>query len=168
MTWQCVMCLGLHWFQLRLAIRPVPNQRHRRVHFFNGFSIAIQIRWKFHFSLTPILITWSLQNFEHAMTAQLSWHVQNIVAIWWPLMELQKNVEFELRWNTRSLNVPFIGKNKIPSATTNHARNVHECTQCIQSWINVWITEWICRKFMDVWKVNHEGEINLILVWSRF
>ena len=30
--------------------------------FTNGFSIAIRIRWKFRFTLTSILIQWSLQN----------------------------------------------------------------------------------------------------------
>ena len=40
------------------------------------FFIAIQIRWKFRFTLISILIEWSLQNFVHGMTAMLSWHVQ--------------------------------------------------------------------------------------------
>ena len=31
--------------------------------FTNGFSIAIQIRWQFRFTLTSILIQWSLQKF---------------------------------------------------------------------------------------------------------
>ena len=34
--------------------------------FINGFSIAIQIRWKFRVTLTSILIQWSLQNFYMA------------------------------------------------------------------------------------------------------
>ena len=36
--------------------------------FNNGFSIAIQIRWKFRFTLTSILIQWSLQNFVRGTT----------------------------------------------------------------------------------------------------
>ena len=44
--------------------------------FTNGFSIAIQIRWKFRFTLISILIHWSLQNFVQGTTAELSWHVQ--------------------------------------------------------------------------------------------
>ena len=35
----------------------------------NVFSIAIQIRWKFRFTLTSILTQWSLQNFVHGTTA---------------------------------------------------------------------------------------------------
>ena len=68
--------------------------------FHNDFSIAIQIRWKFRFTLISILIQWSLQNFVHGTTAVLSWHVQKIVAIWWPATELQQDevsIEFELR-----------------------------------------------------------------------
>ena len=68
--------------------------------FTNGFSIAIQIRWKFRFTLISILIQWSLQNFVHGTTAVLSWHVQTFVAIWWPATELQQgevSIEFELR-----------------------------------------------------------------------
>ena len=68
--------------------------------FTNGFSIAIQIRWKFRFTLISILIQWSLQNVVHGTTVVLSWHVQNFVAIWWPTTELQQgevSFEFELR-----------------------------------------------------------------------
>ena len=68
--------------------------------FTNGFSIAIQIRWKFRFTLISILMQWSLQNFVHGTTAVLSWHVQEFVAIWWPAMELwqgEVSIEFELR-----------------------------------------------------------------------
>ena len=41
------------------------------------FSIAIQTRWTFRYTLTPILTWWLLQNFAHGSTAQLWWHVQN-------------------------------------------------------------------------------------------
>ena len=47
--------------------------------FTNGFSIAIQIRGKFHFILISILIQLSLQIFVHGRTAVLSWHVQNLL-----------------------------------------------------------------------------------------
>ena len=72
--------------------------------FTNGFSIAIQIRWKFRFTLTSILIQWSLQNFAHGTTAVLSWHVQKFVAIWWPATALwqgEVSIEFELRAKNR-------------------------------------------------------------------
>ena len=68
--------------------------------FTNGFSIAIHIRWKFRFTLTSILIQWSLQNFVHGTTAVLSWHVQTFVAIWSSATELwqgEVSIEFELR-----------------------------------------------------------------------
>ena len=71
-----------------------------RPRFTNGFSIAIQIRWKFRFTLISILIQWSLQHFVHGTTAVLSWHVQKSVAICWPVTELQHgevSIEFELR-----------------------------------------------------------------------
>ena len=48
---------------------------HPGARFTNGFSITIKIRWKFCFTLTPILTQWSLQNFVHGTTAVLSWHV---------------------------------------------------------------------------------------------
>ena len=72
--------------------------------FNNVFSIAIQIRWKLCFTLTSILIQWSLQNFVHGTTAVLSWHVQKFVAIGWPVTELQQDevsIEFELRAKNR-------------------------------------------------------------------
>ena len=72
--------------------------------FTNGFSIAIQIRWKFRFTPTSIMIQWSLQNFVHGTTAVLSWHVQKFVAIRWPTTELwqvEVSIEFELRAKNR-------------------------------------------------------------------
>ena len=57
-----------------------PSQTARTL--FHGFSIAIQIRWKFCFTFTSILIRWWLQNFVHDTTAVLSWHVQKFVAEW--------------------------------------------------------------------------------------
>ena len=72
--------------------------------FTNDFSIAIQIWWKFHFAITLIFTRRSVQNFAHVMTAVLSWHVQNLVAIWWPVSEIQQgkvSFEFELRATNR-------------------------------------------------------------------
>ena len=40
------------------------------------FSIAIQIRRKFRFTLASILIEWPLQNFVHGTTAMLSWRAK--------------------------------------------------------------------------------------------
>ena len=77
--------------------------------FTNIFSIAIQIRWKFHFTLISILIQWSLQNFVHGTTAVLSWPVQKFGAIWWPATELPQgevSIEFELRAKKHQWNEP--------------------------------------------------------------
>ena len=52
------------------------------------FSIEIQIRWKFYFTLIQILTKWSLQ--KCAVLAAR--HVQKFVMMWWPhwpVMELQ-------------------------------------------------------------------------------
>ena len=57
-------------------------------HFTNDFSIAFQIRWKFHAALIASLLKWSLWNFVHGTIAMLSWHVQNLVAISYPSVEL--------------------------------------------------------------------------------
>ena len=70
-------------------------------HFTNDFSITIQIRWKFHLALIQLLMTISQQNLAHAMTAQLSCHVPNIVAITillfgWEQIEI--SITFELWW----------------------------------------------------------------------
>ena len=43
------------------------------------------------------------------MTSVLSWHVQKLVAIWWPATELQQgevSIEFELRAKNRYQNGP--------------------------------------------------------------
>ena len=51
-----------------------------KVHGTHHSWCTIQISCKFHFTLIYKVIMWLLQNFAHAMTAQLSWHVQNFVA----------------------------------------------------------------------------------------
>ena len=51
-----------------------------RAYFTNDFFIVIQIRWTTGFSVTLLYGIMSLQNFEHAATAQLSCHVQNSIA----------------------------------------------------------------------------------------
>ena len=51
-------------------------------HFTNDFSIEIQIRYKFHAGLTQVIAA------KFCPTAEVSWHVQNFVAIWYPAMEL--------------------------------------------------------------------------------
>ena len=78
-------------------------------HFMNNFSIVILIQWKFNSALIQVVTKWSLWNFANGMTAVLSWHVQNFVAIRHPTMTLQSNwfsIKFELRWKNHSWNGP--------------------------------------------------------------
>ena len=58
-----------------------------RVPFTNAFPIATQIRWKIRFTAFPLLANVPLQIFTHAATAQLSYHVQNFVAIYLSIRE---------------------------------------------------------------------------------
>ena len=69
--------------------------------FTNNFFIKIQIQQKLGFIVIPFLVMISLQNFAHATTAQLSWHVYKFVAIallefGWAQNEIFK--EFKLCW----------------------------------------------------------------------
>ena len=70
-------------------------------HFTNNFSITIQMWWKFHLTLIQLLMITSQQNLAHATTAQLSWHVPNIVAITLLVFGWEQNkisITFELWW----------------------------------------------------------------------
>ena len=52
----------------------------------------------------------SLQNFAHATTAQLSYHVQILIAITYIQIRWEQNefsIEFELRWKNCSWNGPL-------------------------------------------------------------
>ena len=99
-------------YHMRSCLRYVtPSSRklyRSRPRFTNGFSIAIQIRWKFRFTLTSTLIPWSLQNFVHGTTAVLSWHVQKVVAIWWPATESWQG-EFSIVFELPAKNVSETG-----------------------------------------------------------
>ena len=61
------------------------------VHFTGDFPIVIQIRWKFHSNLMPVVVKWSLRNVAHGTTAVLSWHVRNFVAIPYLSVYLHEN-----------------------------------------------------------------------------
>ena len=72
--------------------------------FNNDFLPAIQIRWKLHLAVIPLLAIRLQQIFAHATTAQLSCHVQNFVAITvlesrWEWNDI--SIKFELRWKNR-------------------------------------------------------------------
>ena len=69
------------------------------------FYIVIQIRYKIGISVTPLQVMATLRNFAHAIIAQLSCHVENIIAIASLWLERQQNyisVEFKLRLKDRS------------------------------------------------------------------
>ena len=61
-------------------------------HFTNYFSVIIQNPLKFHSAIIQVLMKWLLWNFAHDTTAKLLWHVQNFVAMWYPMMELHQNI----------------------------------------------------------------------------
>ena len=66
------------------------------------FPSQFKFDGNFRFTLTSILIQWSLQNLVHGTTTVLSWHVQKFVAIWWPATDLwqgEVSIQFELRAN---------------------------------------------------------------------
>ena len=81
-----------------------------RGHFTNDFFGLIQIRWKFHSAPIQVILKWSLWNFAHGTTVQLSWLLHNYVALLYPGMELhlfQFSIGLKLRWKTRSWNGPL-------------------------------------------------------------
>ena len=113
--------------------------------FTNGFSIAIQIRWKFRFILTSIPIQWSLQNFVHGTTAVLSWHVQKFVAIRWPATELwqgEVSIEFDMRAKKVSETGPWAYSKAWRS-------NYTMIVMCIHWLINWNIVPYLCHPLID-------------------
>ena len=90
--------LNLDW-KIFHEMGPCPGAR-----FTNDFLPAIQIRWKFCLAVIPLLAIRSQQIFAHVTTAQLSCHVQKVVATTvlesrWDSNEI--SIEFELRWKKR-------------------------------------------------------------------
>ena len=57
-----------------------------------SFNTQFKLQRKFDFALICILKKWLLQNFAHDMTAELSCHVQKIVVIESPGIELWKTI----------------------------------------------------------------------------
>ena len=70
---------------------------HAGTHFTKDFSITIQIQWKFHLDATQLLVIISQHNIAHAMTAELSCHVQNSVAI----------ASLEFGWQQNEISITF-------------------------------------------------------------
>ena len=50
--------------------------------------LLVLFNQKNHLIENPSATKWSLQNFAHVTTAVLSCHVQNLVMIWWPGVEI--------------------------------------------------------------------------------
>ena len=74
--------------------------------FIEDFSIVIHIWWKICLAVVLFVVIRSLQNFAHAMTAVLSWHVQNFVAITLLVFEWNQNeifIKFELKHKNSSV-----------------------------------------------------------------
>ena len=90
---------------LGICYKQTAHAKWKSVHQTNGlfhyrfFHCNAKFWWQFTFTFIHILICWSLQNFAHATAAQLPWHVQKFVVIWFPGMELKLN-EFSV-WITR-------------------------------------------------------------------
>ena len=107
--------------------------------FTNSLPIAIQIQWKFRFTLPLILIQWPLQNSVHGTTAALSWHVQKFVANWRPGAELQQgkvSIELELWENIVSETGPWSWKSSFrPTAS----RVGHDTIYYVLLLVSLWI-----------------------------
>ena len=163
-----------------------------RPRFTNEFSIAIQIRWTFRFTLTSILANWSLQNFVQDTTDLLSWHVQKFVAICWPAMELQQGevlIKFQLQakmfsetglWPFMCFGVPFVvnlGKllNK-PSGCRWFEAIWRYTFFCECQWVfyitlilSTYLTvSWVMMEFLATSRRNWIVELNLMMIWNRY
>ena len=67
------------------------------------FSLVIQIWWRICFALIQIVSNWSLQNFAHATTAVLSWHVQKFVADGQEIEPKQSKLPAQFELSVKSL-----------------------------------------------------------------
>ena len=101
-------------------------------HVINVILLAIQVRWKLCLAVIQLLPVRSQQIFAHAMTAQLSWHVQNFVVITLSESMLKQNqisIKFEWQcdyhqWNGH-LNKHSISKQTILSTHFIQAVTCH-------------------------------------------
>ena len=82
------------------------------------FLPAIQIRWKFHLVMTPLLAIRSQHIFAHAMTARLSCYVQNFVAVTVLESRWEWN-EFPSNLNCDGKTVSETGPSSMPVASTS-------------------------------------------------
>ena len=70
-----------------------PCNAQTGTHLTHDFPCKINISLLFLFALTQFITVWSIQNFAHAMTAVLSWHVLlKFVVTLWPGIELHYDV----------------------------------------------------------------------------
>ena len=94
----------LFWYLALIFLIILIIWNEHGAHFRNGFSIVIQIRWQIGFSVIPMKRIISLQNFEHAMTAQLSctfqthptdWYLEHVPSHEIALMPMPQNLTDE-------------------------------------------------------------------------
>ena len=149
--------------------------RHQAPEDLTVFFIAIQIRWKFRFTFTSILIQRSLQNFVHGTTAVLSWHVQKFVAIWWLATELWQNevsIEFELRAN-KSLVKRVHSRNNSQHGHGNYCKHTGMCCvpECLWNvevmrtyrWCTMWTLHYMWKTSVVLNISSSSGQLTLVL-----
>ena len=88
---------------IRHMLRLTVNTYRNGTSFTYDFLPAIQTRWKLRLAVIPLLSIRLRQIFAHATKAQLSYQVQNFVAINALESSGERNeisIELELRWKT--------------------------------------------------------------------
>ena len=71
-------------------------------HFTNEFSTVIHVWWKIHSALIDVVVKWLPWNFANDKTAVLSCHVQNVMMISYPTMDLHWNqISIEFEYNAK-------------------------------------------------------------------
>ena len=112
--WQkeCYLSL-LYWIKHLSMLSRLPlsmlvlSVRKTECHFSDDTWIIRQIRCKFDLALIQIVKNWLLQNFAHATTAMLSWHVQNFLS---NLMIYQAH-SIATEWSFQTASENCFGKN---------------------------------------------------------
>ena len=109
------------------------NEPQVPISIISDFSITIQIQQKFHLAVIQLPMIILQQNFAHATTAQLSYHVQNFVAITSLLLGCEENeisIDFEFRWKNCSEMSP-----RSPFCICSDTRVVVTCAKCWLDWL---------------------------------
>ena len=99
----------------------------------NNFSLRIKIPWKVHFVITQLLIIRTLQIFAHGMTAVLSCHVQNFVAISLLFYGLSVGTKQICHWILLVKWAPGVLQGPCSIVSMVAAGTSQPCHQCISS-----------------------------------